>query len=465
MFTISSYSITPRDRLEYHIPTMSQASSGLTQIMPEASTTFPQFSLLPAELRDKVWEFALPGPRIIYLYEFNTRSHGCSRVWSNKPNHSSGNAAFYDLDNPSDSDHVSITRTIGPCHGFKSVGSTIPLMFACKEAYNIGVKTYPLSFGTTTSFPATRFNFEIDTLYIARKRFNPLPSLNDCIVDVTKVLNIAIDAKVLDYHWDDSLEEIATLLRLFGNVRNLYLAIKYHGETHGNLTGVHYIDLCENPEYAVSSHELHAATKRILQENGMYLEDLEYYLDTMNELLGEFGLEEERQKDLGSDGNPTWQLPNVEVKLITTAARKDILEAQKRMIDRERAERKLVKISIGINDACSDAMALLDDIDHLMDPEIVVPSSGSFDYGSVWAEVPETTKVGELLEKFIKEKGLRPDLEVFSIEDSKGNRRNVDDDLRDIIQGSDFVVRYVEFELTINTEQPSLAVDSEGAQA
>jgi hypothetical protein len=46
--------------------------------------SFPQFSLLPKEIRLMILEKALPGPRIVFLERKYLPYYPCTRVWSDK---------------------------------------------------------------------------------------------------------------------------------------------------------------------------------------------------------------------------------------------------------------------------------------------------------------------------------------------------------------------------------------------
>ena len=86
---------------------------------------FHLFPKLPVEIRRKIWALNLPGPRLVEVVERNGKFYGCA---------------------------YSITN-------FK----------VCRESRNEALKTHPLSFSVDYEPPLIAFNFEMDTLLLARK--------------------------------------------------------------------------------------------------------------------------------------------------------------------------------------------------------------------------------------------------------------------------------------------------------
>ncbi|PMD67044.1 uncharacterized protein K444DRAFT_658197, partial [Hyaloscypha bicolor E] len=67
------------------------------EALPMATTSFPQFSSLPPEIRRIIWESAA-SPRIVYLEFIMKEKHTCSRVWSETTVEGPESMGFFDLD-------------------------------------------------------------------------------------------------------------------------------------------------------------------------------------------------------------------------------------------------------------------------------------------------------------------------------------------------------------------------------
>ncbi|CAG8958028.1 hypothetical protein HYFRA_00000372 [Hymenoscyphus fraxineus] len=129
---------------------------------PDAEPSFTLFSLLPPELRERIWRTSA-FPRIVHLKKARSKTNKCSRVWSQTSIEEPEMMGFFDLDN-----QPRTARNLGgPVSpwGFKS-NSIPPLLLACKESNALARQIYTLSFESPEMSPTTWFNFETDILYL-----------------------------------------------------------------------------------------------------------------------------------------------------------------------------------------------------------------------------------------------------------------------------------------------------------
>jgi hypothetical protein len=127
-----------------------------------AATSFPQFTGLPPEIRQMIWQ-ATAVPRIVYLELVENDNHPYSQVSSVTSIDGPEGVAFFEPDPQSEAARLS--QGPGPVLSFRS--QSIPTLFLiCKESYLVAEKLYTKSFGTEDTLPSTWFNFELDTLYL-----------------------------------------------------------------------------------------------------------------------------------------------------------------------------------------------------------------------------------------------------------------------------------------------------------
>jgi hypothetical protein len=159
--------------------------------MPTTSQTNPlvfhKFNDLPKEIQFMIWENALPGPRLVHIYQKPLKStikdweraNGATRrsdwflaagmidAWEVDWIDEGVMESYYgdDLEGstpPTDDDAMKDKRLVG----FKSISELLHMALACKDAFDVVSKNYPLAFNCFGSFAQTFFNFELDTLYI-----------------------------------------------------------------------------------------------------------------------------------------------------------------------------------------------------------------------------------------------------------------------------------------------------------
>jgi hypothetical protein len=140
--------VVPRIQSRYQRSTLQCTMSLKTPSTSQPAPVFSLFPNLPKEIRLLIWEIALPGPRIIYLRRRNLESHGCSRVWSDKPISANSSQSiakddfFHDVpEYDSENDNLIIyskRADVGPgklCQGFFSSCPAPELLFVCKESF------------------------------------------------------------------------------------------------------------------------------------------------------------------------------------------------------------------------------------------------------------------------------------------------------------------------------------------
>ncbi|PVH73419.1 hypothetical protein DL98DRAFT_52747 [Cadophora sp. DSE1049] len=143
---------------------------------PHAS--FAQFTEFPSEIRQLIWEAALPGPRII-KFEMKIPHDGRRfRVWSDLDINGSLNDEFFNFDSsvlycqicPAGL-RFERAKMTGP------IRSHVPRFFAeipiitavCRESRAVAEMFYTLAFGSPISPPRVWFSFERDTLHMSER--------------------------------------------------------------------------------------------------------------------------------------------------------------------------------------------------------------------------------------------------------------------------------------------------------
>lgn len=163
------------------------------------ATTFHYFSKLPRELRQKVWNYHLPGPsRLIKIKsdDFLPETPSCT-TWSQEP---------------------SIFRA-------KAICSTPPLLHACSESRRLALNFFQLGLSNQLGGRPVYFNYAADSLYImgpdALRSFFGMYSLSYSYVEPTR----RVDTHKLQYvlYGGNLWCELGAtdLLPLFGHLQTL----------------------------------------------------------------------------------------------------------------------------------------------------------------------------------------------------------------------------------------------------
>ena len=115
---------------------------------------------------------SLPGPRIVFLEARILKRFYCRRVYDG------GTVKHYgdfvrDLyvtfeDEPHGTECGRVSEGFEPRWALFGLGSqsSIPLLYVCRESYEVASTYYERAFGSYNSFPQTWFDFKSDTLYL-----------------------------------------------------------------------------------------------------------------------------------------------------------------------------------------------------------------------------------------------------------------------------------------------------------
>lgn len=120
-----------------------------------AAKIFPRFSTLPSEIRHQIWEYALPGPRIVYIERVYSSSNNADEILHQEGRHRRSPPPL-----PTATHFSSLSPD----------SAVVSLLYACKESFEIVRKHYSQIFkcvGTGTGRKkAVWVDFERDFLYL-----------------------------------------------------------------------------------------------------------------------------------------------------------------------------------------------------------------------------------------------------------------------------------------------------------
>ncbi|KAG4433669.1 hypothetical protein IFR05_010837 [Cadophora sp. M221] len=283
----------------------------------EQASVFTLFPKLPLEIRQMIWERALPNPRILEIRQGHLRKTIGGWEAENK---STWPPRPIDGDTPEQSDQgkgvsrelesVEVrhqtTRSViagavggdqndesayreGQLLGIRPLVPPPHIISVCHESMAVVLRFYPKCFATDYVGPRTHFNFELDTLYIRHNKFSrytPVEGIDAtteglkgefALTDVdhlSKVQNLAIS---IDESFKDSTaDHVATILKIFTSVKKLMLVVEHFEESLE--TTEDRSQLCFNFVY-----DVHNAILAYDQYSDLY----EEYYDMYNESFDE----------------------------------------------------------------------------------------------------------------------------------------------------------------------------------
>jgi hypothetical protein len=137
--------------------------------------SFPRFNELPQELRWKIWELALPGLRIVHIYERSLAGNLEEQGLEQNPAPSE--------EQHSDGDRWKKSTTCG----FDSDTEIPAVLLACREAFEYA--GYRPSFAYTASWPQTYFHSQKDTLFLSHLTSH----LGPTSLDIDDLVRVARD--------------------------------------------------------------------------------------------------------------------------------------------------------------------------------------------------------------------------------------------------------------------------------
>ena len=282
---------------------------------------FTLFNRLPIELRLKIWEAALPDPRVVNIRE--------KRLRKTRPGR----------------DMVAVTSdTKAPS-----------VLFACRESYSAASKFYIPSFAFSDSIPETYFDFQRDTLYLRFDTFALFPWDDcysqtmdelECLYDSANLKRVQNLAVFLDPDPDQITNtakpgRLANILVLFGNVKNLTLILGHfdqEGDDQGDILLMEPIDVTktyhnyENISREPSQHR--DVLDAPLNTNFVSTAELGRSLGDWKRLLEE---DNDQDEDLGS-----LPMPQIEYKSAVTGRLKRNLDYLRNRRQQSIVERKEV---------------------------------------------------------------------------------------------------------------------------
>jgi hypothetical protein len=310
----------------------------------DVETSFPQFSLLPKELRLYIWELSLPGPRVVFLEAWYLKPFNSHCIFSDRgvvidsrqlvgQSRELGELHYVTFeDEPHAIQDEKILDGFGPpwaLFGLRSK-SSIPLLYVCRESYKVTSTYYERAFGTVSAFPQTWFNFKSDTLYLdfmlPYDTFFRPDYISD---DIKRVERLAIfvhpDAETLPIAPQSLSELVHELLCVFGNVRELYFVVKrYNSSDRANLI------------FSTIKHDFDTAMSLYSKPYNPQ-EDFEFqsketdYANTIDNLFMPHltSLEAFRVAEVGKHCLPKYTMPRIESRIITSEqTHQRLIEAQ-----------------------------------------------------------------------------------------------------------------------------------------
>ncbi|KAG4427359.1 hypothetical protein IFR05_017157 [Cadophora sp. M221] len=183
-----------------------------------AASGFPQFQHFPLEIRQLIWEAALPGPRVVMIQMRVPHDGICDRVRSDIDISDSSNNDFFDFGfmvrhrqfSPSGRPTSNQIRKIGPVRSYvpKLLAKTPVITAVCLESRAMASMFYTLAFGSSISPPYVWFSFDRDTLHMPEHVIAGFErdyySVSDLGPDFEKVKHLSIAEPFLDYLGDSS---------------------------------------------------------------------------------------------------------------------------------------------------------------------------------------------------------------------------------------------------------------------
>jgi len=253
----------------------------------------------------------------------------------------------YDIRDPSDPDFENLDYTIEdqmfdsppylwPALGLKTDLPVPSLLHASRESRRAALKFYTLSFATLGSKPQVYFNFELDTLYLNESSFDRFLSYDDyitgalldfCHEERTRIQHVALATQILGDSHEDQMDIFCEFMSAFRNVESVtFVPGEYTNKSlnkgtalqTSSLAFVYPIDMgrrvymLQNPDFHVHHNE-----QRLPRE-------------TWYDLIDTWDIDVWRSRSR----KPTWPLPLISHRIVTTSAIKANFEQLKQKYER-----------------------------------------------------------------------------------------------------------------------------------
>ena len=297
--------------------------------------SFPLFPKLPREIRLVIWEFAVPGPRIVPLVQRVVKAveEEWNRILDDDSCESDDGSLMCINEKAEYGDYYNL-------RGFQSDILAPSILFVNREAYHVATKHYTKTFSNVqpnsngkydedhTTLPETWFDYENDILFLdwwtTFRNFYAfyLRLLDFLSEEALKVQNLAI---TVDHNWILEFEDLETflagILARFAKTKNLYVVIEkvgmegpiskcedYTPKQKGDLV---FLDALINLEHAFN----------ILDFKEEFLDDTKIKKIDANEndifkvKLDKLELLRKKRIDRGYSA---WEMPNIERKILIT---------------------------------------------------------------------------------------------------------------------------------------------------
>jgi hypothetical protein len=299
--------------------------------------SFPRFNELPQELRWKIWELALPGPRIIHIYE--RPLVGDLQKPGLKQDLAASVIRHCDRD---------LWKKSTTC-GFDSDTETPAVLLACREAFEYA--GYRPSFAYTGSWPQTYFHSQKDTLFLSHLTTHLDPAPDDMVrvaremsksCELHRVRHLALSiAAYVSYrhgHRKSLLEWLDNILDLFGGIERLTLVL--YRET---ASGIPWRAKPGPDMVMIDPIDVHRAFKKFNNPRPTRPETERPMAGSLFAFLRECltGSRSGSPSDSqmvpyleeclkSRHGNSKWKVPKIDIKVMLTAETNDRLEKSKK---------------------------------------------------------------------------------------------------------------------------------------
>jgi hypothetical protein len=276
---------------------------------PANNPMFTLFDRLPTEIRLKIWDAALPGPRVINIIERRVK----------RKRHSTFDPPFP--------------------RGIWSPSKAPSTLFACRESHQVASKFLIPSFACPSSIPETYFDFRVDTLYLRFNTFvfngiyefffDEIESIYDTD-NVRQVQNLAVFLDPEEVGTRN--HQLAQILGWFGNIQKLTVVVGHFGrenDDEGDVLFIEPIDViktCQNYEaFSAESPQLHEILETPLAVDLVSTDELEWCLEKerqwdrmiCQEMIDD-GFVDDSPKDI--------PMPYIEYKSVVTGSLKSYLD-------------------------------------------------------------------------------------------------------------------------------------------